>query len=52
MTGAHSIQVFQLGVALVPGSSEALTHLGTGQLGEFEATGEERWLKEAEKSFR
>ena len=33
-------------------SSTALTHLGTGQLQQFEATGDKTWLTLAEKSFR
>lgn len=47
-----SLQVFQLGVVLQPSSSEALCHLGNGQLTEYDATSEESWVKEAELSFR
>ena len=46
------LQVFQLGVELQPSSSEALCHLGNGQLAEHEASGEQDWLDEAELSFR
>ena len=46
------VQVFQLGVELQPGSSKALCHLGTGQLAEHEATGDQESLHEAELSFR
>lgn len=46
------VQVFQLGVELQPGSSKALCHLGTGQLAEHEATGDQDSLHEAELSFR
>lgn len=49
----HSIvQVFRLGVVLQPSSSEALCHLGNGQFSQYEASEEERWLKDAELSFR
>lgn len=46
------MQVFQLGVLLQPSSSEALCHLGNGQLSQYEACEEEKWLKDAELSFR
>lgn len=46
------MQVFQLGVVLRPSSSEALYHLGNGQLMQYDATNESCWLKEAELSFR
>ena len=45
-------QVFQLGVVLQPSSSNALCHLGNGQLMQYDATSEQVWLKEAELSFR
>ncbi len=44
--------MFQLGVVLQPSSSEALCHLGGGQLAEFDATSGQAWLKDAELSFR
>lgn len=47
-----SLQVFQLGVVMQPSSSEALCHLGNGQLSQYDATGKEQWLKDAELSFR
>ena len=47
-----SAQVFQLGVELQPSSGKALCHLGTGQLAEHEATGDQTSLSEAELSFR
>lgn len=37
---------------LQPSSSEALCHLGNGQLTQYDATNEDSWLKEAELSFR
>ena len=46
------IQVFELGVVLQPSSSEALCHLGNGQLTQYDTTNEDSWLKEAELSFR
>ena len=46
------MKVFQLGVELQPNSSEALCHLGNGQLVEYEATDTQSWLGEAELSFR
>ena len=46
------LQVFQLGVILQPSSSEALCHLGNGQLMQYDATSETTWLAEAELSFR
>ena len=46
------MKVFQLGVELQPNSSEALCHLGNGQLAEYEATDTQSWLGEAELSFR
>ena len=50
---AHThCQVFQLGVQLQPSSSDALCHLGNSQLVQFEATNEQRWLADAELSFR
>ena len=51
-TSCLCLQVFQLGVELQPSSSEALCHLGNGQLAEYEATEEQSWLSEAELSFR
>lgn len=48
----HSVQVFQLGVLMEPSCSEALWHLGNGQLSQYEACEEEQWLKDAELSFR
>ena len=51
-TVALSCQVFQLGVVLQPSSSEALCHLGNGMLTQYDATSEEKWVKEAELSFR
>ena len=54
--GTHSshtsMQVFQLGVQLQPSSSDALCHLGNGQLMQYDATNEEHWLVNAERSFR
>ena len=44
--------MFQLGVLLQPSSSEALCHLGNGQLMQYDATGEASWLADAETSFR
>ena len=44
--------MFQLGVVLLPSSSEALCHLGNGQLSQYEACEKEQWLKDAELSFR
>lgn len=35
-----------------PSSSEALYHLGNGQLNQYDASSEARWLKYAELSFR
>lgn len=46
------MQVFQLGVQLQPSSSDALCHLGNGQLMQYDATNEEHWLVNAERSFR
>ena len=37
---------------LQPSSSEALTHLGNGQLMQYDATNEPHWLQDAEWSFR
>ena len=37
---------------LQPSCSEALCHLGNGQLTQYDATNEDSWLKEAELSFR
>lgn len=44
--------MFQLGVQLQPSSSDALYHLGNGQLMQYDATNEEHWLADAELSFR
>lgn len=44
--------MFQLGVILQPSSSEALCHLGNGQLREYDASNESCWLTDAELSFR
>ena len=44
--------MFQLGVELQPSSSKSLCHLGTGQLAEYEATGDKASLSDAELSFR
>ena len=46
------IQVFQLGVQLQPSSSDALCHLGNGQLMQYDATNDKHWLVNAECSFR
>ena len=46
------MQVFQLGAQLQPSSSDALCHLGNGQLMQYDATNEEHWLANAERSFR
>ena len=46
------MQVFQLGVQLQPSSSDALYHLGNGQLMQYDAANEEHWLVNAELSFR
>lgn len=48
----HALQVFQLGVILQPSSSEALCHLGNGQLRQHDASNESCWLTDAELSFR
>lgn len=45
-------QVFQLGVLLQPNSSEALCHLGNGQLIQYDASNQAFWLEDAELSFR
>lgn len=45
-------QVFQLGVLLQPNSSEALCHLGNGQLMQYDASDQAFWLEDAELSFR
>lgn len=39
-------------MVLQPSSSEALCHLGNGQLTHYEATSEQSWLRDAELSFR
>ena len=39
-------------MVLQPSSSEALCHLGNGQLTQYEATSEQSWLRDAELSFR
>ncbi len=44
--------MFQLGVLLQPSSSEALCHLGNGQLMQYDATSDNSWLADAELSFR
>ena len=44
--------MFQLGVQLQPSSSDALCHLGNGQLTQYDATNEDHWLADAELSFR
>ena len=46
------VQVFQLGVILQPSSSEALCHLGNGQLTQHDSSNESYWLTDAELSFR
>lgn len=46
------MEVFQLGVILQPSSSEALCHLGNGQLKQYEASEDDVWLNDAELSFR
>ncbi len=53
------LQVFQLGVILQPSSSEALCHLGNGQVMQYDAaagatpsSSEGHWLQDAELSFR
>ena len=45
-------QVFQTGVQLQPTSSVALTHLGNGQLMQYDITADKQWLTNAELSFR
>lgn len=44
--------MFQLGVILQPSSSEALCHLGSGQLSQYDATNENVWLCDSEQSYR
>ena len=40
-----------MGVSLQPGSSQALSHLGNGQLMQYEATEDPSWLSKAQLSF-
>ena len=44
--------MFQLGVELQPNNSEALCHLGNGQLMQYDASSDSHWLMDAELSFR
>ncbi len=39
-------------MVLQPSSSEALCRLGNGQLAQYDATNDKKWLEEAESSFR
>ena len=44
--------MYQTGVLLEPTSTAALTHLGNGQLAQYDITGDKQWLDCAELSFR
>ena len=44
--------MFQTGVQLQPTSCVALTHLGNGQLMQYDITADKQWLTNAELSFR